>query len=133
MASTSSQVKLGPLGEVHVSVKDLEVMREFYVSVIGFEEEFYHPGEMLGLITGGSSLAFVSGDSSASGVALAIECDDVDATVAQLEVMGIEITERPWDGHWGGRVAAFQDPEGNTVYLEQSDSGQQQALAERED
>ena len=49
----------------------------------------------------------------------ALTCEDVDATVAALKRANIEITEEPWDGHWRGRVAAFQDPDGNTIYLEQ--------------
>jgi predicted enzyme related to lactoylglutathione lyase len=114
-----TKVKLGPIDEIHLSVKDLETMRDFYLSVVGFEEEFYHPGEMLGLKTGGTSLALTVAEQGASGVGIVLACDDVDAAVAALEEAGVTITERPWDGHWGGRVAAFKDPEGNTIYLEQ--------------
>ncbi len=123
MSETNTKTRFGPLGEVHISVSDLETMRRFYLDIVGFEEEFYDKGEMLGLKTGGgSSLAFVVSNTNAKGVALALDCADVDAAVVELEGLGIEITERPWDGHWGGRVAAFADPEGNTVYLEQPPS-----------
>ena len=119
MTTDRTRTTFGPIDEIHLTVKDLENMRDFYLSVVGFEEDFYHAGEMLGLKTGGASLALTVSDTSSSGVALALACDDVDAAVAELEKMDVKITERPWDGHWGGRVAAFKDPEGNTIYLEQ--------------
>ena len=119
MSASPSRTGLGPVDEIHIAVRNLDAIRDFYLDVVGFEEDFYHPGEMLGLKSGAVSVAFVAAERGASGVALVLSCDDVDGTVAGLEASGIEITEKPWDGHWGGRVAAFKDPEGNKIYLEQ--------------
>lgn len=38
---------IGGLDEVFLDVADLPAMRQFYTEVLGFEEEFYHEGEML--------------------------------------------------------------------------------------
>ncbi len=119
MTTKASRIGLGGLSEVHLKVRDLEAMRRFYVETLGFEEEFNDEGQMVGVKTGGADLALVASETSTQGAAMAFDCMDVNATVEELRAIGITITEEPWDGHWGGRVAAFEDPEGNTVYLEQ--------------
>ena len=44
------------LDEVLVEVEDLEEMRTFYRDVLGFNEDFYHPGWGAGFKTDGAAL-----------------------------------------------------------------------------
>ena len=66
----SSDRLLGRLDEVHIEVKQMEIMRQCYKDILGFEENFYHEGKMLGLITGGASLVLTASERRSSGVKL---------------------------------------------------------------
>ena len=107
------------LDEVFVAVKDLPRMRAFYEDVLGFDEEFYHEGWGLGLRTGGAALVLVASDCSASGVSLVFACADIELSLQAVTDAGLRITHPVKEGHWGARVAGFEDLEGNTIYLEQ--------------
>ena len=107
------------LDEVFVAVRDLPRMRAFYNEVLGFEEEFYHEGWGVGLRTGGAALVLTAADSGASGVSLVFACNDIDRSLQTVTDAGLSITHPVEEGHWGAKVAGFEDPEGNTIYLEQ--------------
>ena len=107
------------LDEVFVAVKDLPRMRAFYEDVLGFEEEFYHEGWGLGLRTGGAALVLIKSDSGASGVSLVFGCNDIDRSLQAVTDAGLSITRPVREGHWGAKVAGFEDPEGNSILLEQ--------------
>ena len=107
------------LDEVFVEVKDLPRMRAFYKDDLGFEEEFYHEGWGVGFRTGGAALVLTKGDSGASGVSLVFACADIDRSLKSVADNGIQITQPVQQGHWGAKVAGFEDPEGNTIHLEQ--------------
>ena len=57
---------LGGLDEVFIDVMNMQRMREFYMGVLGFEEEFNHQDTMVGLQTGGAALVL---NASGTGVA----------------------------------------------------------------
>lgn len=42
---------------------------------------------------------------------------DIDAVVARLQAEGVTFTRPPEPEEWGGRVATFLDPDGNTLQL----------------
>ena len=107
------------LDEVHVSVRDLEAMRTFYTEVLEFEEEFYHQGEMAGLKTGGAALVLTVSERPSSGVKLVLSCVDIERIVDLLTARGVTITKPLWEGHWGARLVGFEDPEGNSIILEE--------------
>ena len=107
------------LDEVFVAVRDLPGMRAFYKEVLGFEEEFYHEGWGVGLRTGGAALVLTAADSGASGVSLVFACNDIDRSLQTVTDAGLSITHPVEEGHWRAKVAGFEDPEGNTIYLEQ--------------
>ena len=44
--------------------------------------------------------------------------DEVFSLRAVTEA-GLAVTHPLEEGHWGARIAGFEDPEGNTIYLEQ--------------
>lgn len=110
---------IGRLDEVFVDVKDLDNMRAFYTGVLGFTEEFHHSNWGAGLRTPGTALVLKVSSKGASGVSLVFSCDDIDKSVEALIDAGIAITQPVVEGHWGAKVAGFEDPEGNTVHLEQ--------------
>lgn len=107
------------LDEVFVSVKDLPRMKSFYEDVLGFEVEFYHEGWGLGLRTGGAALVLIASDRSASGVSLVFATADIEISLQAVTDAGLTITHPVHEGHWGAKVAGFEDPEGNTIHLEQ--------------
>ena len=47
--------------------------------------------------------------------------DDVGRAFQELSAKGVRFTKGPEDTRWGGRIALFQDPDGNTLQLTQID------------
>ena len=47
--------------------------------------------------------------------------DDVGRAFRELSGKGVRFTKGPEDTPWGGRIALFQDPDGNTLQLTQID------------
>ena len=107
------------IDEVFVEVKDLEGMRAFYRDVLGFEEDFADPDWGAGFKTGGADLVLTLADTAASGVSLVFACADIDRSLRVVTEAGLAITHPLEEGHWGAKIAGFEDPEGNTIYLEQ--------------
>lgn len=110
--------RIGRLDEVALSVVNMEMMRTFYEDVLEFREVFHHPGRMVGLDTGAAMLVLKSSQHSSKGVAISLSCRDIESALRRVEKKGVTITHPPTDGHWGDRYAGFEDPEGNTIYLE---------------
>ena len=50
---------------------------------------------------------------------LNLAVDDIDATYARLREQGVVFSRPPEQEAWGGRVATFADPDGNTLQLMQ--------------
>ncbi|GMU40561.1 MAG: hypothetical protein AMXMBFR23_14270 [Chloroflexota bacterium] len=48
---------------------------------------------------------------------------DIQATVARLTAAGVAFRRLPAQEEWGGWVATFQDPDGNTLQLMQAAEG----------
>ena len=113
------------LDEVFVKVEDLEGMRAFYRDVLGFEEDFYDAGWGVGLKMDGASLVLTASDSAASGVSLVFACGDIDRSLRAAAEAGVVVTHPLSQGHWGAKIAGFEDPEGNTIYLEQPSGNSQ--------
>ena len=107
------------LDEVFVKVEDLEGMRIFYRDVLGFDEEFYDAGWGAGFKMDGASLVLTAADIGASGVSLVFACGDIDRNLRAVAEAGLVVTHPLSECHWGAKVAGFEDPEGNTIYLEQ--------------
>ena len=56
-----------------------------------------------------------------TGIGFAVE--DLDAAHAQLSAVGVEFTRPPTREPWGGYMAIFADPDGNTFYPGSGSSG----------
>ena len=50
---------------------------------------------------------------------LNLTVDDIDAAYERLRAQGIAFSRPPEQEAWGGRVATFADPDGNTLQLMQ--------------
>jgi len=53
----------------------------------------------------------------AAGTVVYFECDDLDATVRDLERRGIVFASQPTDQPWLWREARLADPDGNAICL----------------
>ena len=107
------------LDEVFVEVENLEKMRTFYRDILGFDEDFSDPGWGAGFKTGGADLLLTVADNAASGVSLVFACGDIERSLRAVAEAGLVVTHPLEEGHWGAKIAGFEDPEGNTIYLEQ--------------
>ena len=56
-------------------------------------------------------------DEGSAGVSLVFACTGIEGVLDGLAEKGVTITEPVWEGHWGAKVAGFEDPEGNTSTL----------------
>jgi catechol 2,3-dioxygenase-like lactoylglutathione lyase family enzyme len=68
---------------------------------------------------GDTTLSVHEVDEVADGAAPVVyfECDDLDVTVAELEIAGIVFDSQPEDQRWLWREARLHDPAGNEVCL----------------
>lgn len=104
-------------------VEDIDRAVGFYRDVLGLEVK-HQDGEWAHLEAGGVGVGLNARESPAGsgGGVLAFEPEDgLDAGVTELEERGVEfagVSEHPW-----GRVASFQDPDGNDLQLYEPPAG----------
>ncbi|MCI4368532.1 MAG: VOC family protein [Thermoplasmata archaeon] len=123
---SGAAVERGPLADTRLStillfVQDFPRMLAFYRDTLGLGliraserfAGFRTPGG------GGISLHAGATSSAAPGamVVLEFEVKDIDATVARLKTLGVEVG--PIRDEVFGRIAVFDDPEGHHLGLEQ--------------
>lgn len=114
---------------VGVPVQDQDRALAFYTEKLGFAiatDQPMGPGmRWIELRIGQSPTRFVlftpPGHEDRIGTFFngSIACDDVEATVRQLEKRGVEFVEQPTRQPWG-TFAKFRDSEGNTFVLSSS-------------
>ena len=107
---------------ISLQVRNLSTSREFYTEILGFtiDERFNTPDFVLfdtSTIPFALSEAKVNLDQAPQpglGVALWIDCDQVNALHAKLEAAGGTILTPPFDGPFG-RTFVFADPDGYRI------------------
>ncbi|HTK06858.1 MAG TPA: VOC family protein [Ktedonobacteraceae bacterium] len=105
-----------------LQVRNLSVSRAFYTEMLGLivDPRFDTPGVVAfdtSTIPFALSQATVNLDEVAQpglGVALWLDCDQVDALCANLEAAGVTIIKPPSDGPFG-RHFVFADPDGYRI------------------
>jgi lactoylglutathione lyase len=110
---------------VNVFVNDLDRALEFYTRKLGLELTRSDSGHgyaslaagpvQLGLAVAGSDHPELVG--RLTGVGLVV--DDLEAEHARLSELGVAFPMPPSRQPWGGFMALVEDPDGNTLYLDQ--------------
>lgn len=113
---------LGPLEEIHLPVRDLAKMRDFYTRLLAFPVVFEHAGRMVALATRGATLLLDAEKPPGGPVYLGFRAKDSARILGRLEEAGVPTLARPREGHWGELLSAFRDPEGNVLHLEERTS-----------
>ena len=110
------------IGQLHISVSDLDVSRRFYRDVLGLPHLFDAPG-MAFFDAGGVRLYLAQPEEPGfRGVAtIYYRVPDLDDAVAALEARGVVFTVKPHLVHRDGTsqlwMAFTTDPDGNNVGL----------------
>lgn len=113
---------LGPIGQIHVSVSDVDRAVEFYRDRLGMRFLFQYPGMAFFDCDGIRLYLGVPEDASfASRATIYYRVDDIAAAVDALEARGVVFLERPHVVHrtdetelW---LAFFRDPDQNNLAL----------------
>jgi predicted enzyme related to lactoylglutathione lyase len=99
-------------------------MAGFYRDVLGLTPRSDRPG-FINFEWGGIRLT-ISTHSEVDGVAtdplrvmVNLEVTDITATASRLAAAGVSFSREPSEEPWGGWIATFDDPDGNTIQLMQ--------------
>jgi predicted enzyme related to lactoylglutathione lyase len=120
---------LGPLGQIHVSVTDLDRSVAFYRDVLGIPLMFQVPGQPMAFFRSGQVRLYLGVPESpefTTRTVLYFWVDDIDDEHARLVSAGVESDGEPHVVHrdagtelW---MSAFRDPDGHHVALMQERS-----------
>jgi catechol 2,3-dioxygenase-like lactoylglutathione lyase family enzyme len=102
-------------------------MRRFYVETLGLTPRSDRPGFVSFVLDAEHDVRVsISVHDAVAGpsrdplrVMLNLRVEDIDAEHRHLLDCGVEFTRPPEREEWGGRVATFHDPDGNTLQLMQ--------------
>jgi predicted enzyme related to lactoylglutathione lyase len=115
---------VGPLGQIHISVSDVERSVAFYRDVLGIPHLFTVDGRPMAFFASGDVRLYLGVPSSEefrSRCVLYFRVDDLDAELARLAGLGVEPVEPPNLAHTDGTtelwLAGLVDPDGHHVLL----------------
>lgn len=112
--------------DVTLTVSDLQRAIDFYGNVLGLEKK-YQFGDYAGFDCGGVEIGLKTWgelEKPRKGEpCIDLLVENVDESYTALKGKGVSFTEPPKDTPWGGRMAVFSDPEGNSLQLIQIDWG----------
>jgi len=120
---------LGPLGQIHISVTDVERSVAFYRDVLGLLHQFTVPGQPMAFFGSGDVRLYlgVPEPGFRSQCVLYFRVDGIDAEVARLEGLGVAFTDRPHVVHRDGStelwMAGLRDPDGHHIILMEERTG----------
>jgi len=110
--------------DITITVNDLKRAVDFYEKILGLQKK-YEFKDYAGFDCGGIELGLKSWgelEKTRKGEpCIDFLVDDIDKTYRILKEKGVEFIEEPKNTLWGGRIAVFIDPDGNTLQLVQID------------
>jgi predicted enzyme related to lactoylglutathione lyase len=116
---------LGPLGQIHISVTDLDRSVAFYRDVLGIPHLFTVPGQPMAFFASGDVRLYLGVPENrdfTSRCVLYFRVDDIEVEVARLEAAGVAVG-RPHIVHRDGAtelwMADLTDPDGHHLLLMQ--------------
>lgn len=117
---------VGPVAQIHVSVRDIDRSVAFYRDVLGVPLLFQVPGQPMAFLQSGDVRLYLGRPEDpafATRVVLYFRVDDLDAEYARLVDAGADQVDQPHLVHrdadhelW---MAFFRDPDGHHVALMQ--------------
>jgi predicted enzyme related to lactoylglutathione lyase len=117
---------LGPLGQLHISVTDVERSVAFYRDVLGIPHLFTVPGQPMAFFASGPVRLYLGvpeDRSYRSTCVLYFNVEDIDAEVDRLTDLGVTFRDRPHVAHRDGTtelwMTGFSDPDGHQLILMQ--------------
>jgi predicted enzyme related to lactoylglutathione lyase len=120
---------VGPVGQIHISVRDVDRSVAFYRDVLGVPFLFQVPGQPMAFFSSGDVRLYLGvpeDPAFRSKVVLYFRVDDLDAEVARLTELGVEFLEPPRPVHRDGTtelwMAFLRDPDGHHLGLMQERS-----------
>jgi predicted enzyme related to lactoylglutathione lyase len=121
---------LGPVGQIHISVTDVERSVAFYRDVLGISHQFTVPGRPMAFFASGDVRLYLGVPESpefTSRCVLYFNVDDIDAEVARLTGLGVSFNDKPHVVHRDGPtelwMAGLTDPDGHHIILMQERVG----------
>jgi predicted enzyme related to lactoylglutathione lyase len=115
---------LGPIGQIHVSVTDVDRSVAFYRDVLGIPLLFRVPGQSMAFLDCGGVRLYLGAPESEefrSNPILYFTVDDIDEAHRRLVERGVEFRDAPHVVHRTEtselRMAFFGDPDGNHLAL----------------
>lgn len=99
-----------------------DAQKRFYVDVLGLIPRSERPG-FVNFAFGDVRLTVATHDGvdgparDPLRVMVNLSVDDIDATYGRLVTAGVDFIRPPEVEPWGGRIATFTDPDGNTLQL----------------
>lgn len=117
-------ITLGAVGQIHISVSDLERSVAFYRDVLGLEHLFTVPGQPMAFFQAGEVRLYLGvpeNESFRSRPVVYYRVENLDATYAAVVERGASSMEKPQKVHDDGTTTLFMafvaDPDGNPIGL----------------
>jgi catechol 2,3-dioxygenase-like lactoylglutathione lyase family enzyme len=108
-------------------VSNLEKASRFYEKTLGLEKK-YEFASYVGFQCGNLEIGLIpktEKQKTSVGTSPSVEflVDDIDKTYKELKTKGVNFIKELHNETWGGREAAFTDPDGNVLEIVQIDWG----------
>ena len=117
---------LGPVGQIHISVTDVERSVAFYRDVLGIQHLFTVPGQPMAFFASGQVRLYLGVPETpefTSRCVLYFTVEDIDAETARLAEAGVEVLDQPHVVHRDGTnelwMSRVTDPDGHHIMLMQ--------------
>jgi catechol 2,3-dioxygenase-like lactoylglutathione lyase family enzyme len=115
---------LGQLGQIHISVTDVDRSVAFYRDVLGLAHLFTVPGQPMAFFASGDVRLYLGKPESTeyrSHCVLYFRVDDIDAEAARLRELDVTFEDKPHVVHRDGRMelwmTGLKDPDGHRIIL----------------